>query len=102
MTTPLTDRSLKAIRHLVSTTHLSIMSPISRAFDPDRRAIDLEELEDWRWSSGEQVLISLIWCYATSSGGPAIADLLKLDAETRQAALESMKLFLVEREEAWA
>jgi hypothetical protein len=96
--THLTSRGLIASRTLISTTVLQHNPVVSQAFDIDRREIDLEALEDWRWSSGELVLVDLLRAFATSYGGPPVEDLLKLDLEHRQAVLEALSRFLLEQE----
>lgn len=99
----LTERGYHAAAHLIRSTHLADLPPIQAAFDPERRTLNPEPLEDWPWSTGERVLVDLLLaihnCYHAA---PTVGRLATLDPLTCRAALEALALWLVHDDrEAW-
>jgi len=94
MATPLTARGYTAIRHLIHTTDLGTLPTVRAAVDEDRRTIDLEHLEGWPYSSGEQVMVDALRAFATSHGGPSLSDLTRLDTQCQAAVLSAVRLWL--------
>jgi hypothetical protein len=74
-------------------------SPHAQAcIDFDRSAVDLERLENFGWSSGEQVLIDLVREMYNGSGRGSVADLTSLDDDNRRVAIMALESWLVEGE----
>lgn len=64
--------------------------------DLDRNAVDLERLENFGWSSGEQVLVDLVREIYNGSGNGSVYDLTALDDDNRRVAIMALEAWLVE------
>lgn len=89
---------MRGIGVLVKLSALSRSPHAQACIDLDRSAVDLERLEDFGWSSGEQVLVDLVREMYNGSGHRGVADLTTLDDDNRRVAIMALESWLVEGE----
>lgn len=96
--TTLSNRGISAARRLVATSVLSNHPYTPRIFDLDRHSLDIDAMNDWNWSSGERVLISLLSSFGGYGTGPTVEEFQRLDDDNRRAAVDALRVFLVGEE----
>jgi hypothetical protein len=87
---------MKGIGVLMKLSALSRSDYAHSCVDLDRNAVDLERLENFGWSSGEQVLVDLVREIYNGSGKGSVADLTALDEDNRRVAIMALESWLVE------
>lgn len=93
---------MRGIAVLARLSALSRSEHAQACIDLDRSAVDLERLDDYGWSSGEQVLVDLVRSIYNGSGYKTIHDLTALDDDNRRVALLALESWLVDGEAATA
>lgn len=88
--------SMKAIQTLMRTSALQGHRHAESCIDPDRGVVDVARLIDYRWSSGELVLVGLIRAFYGGWSDMDISDIAKLDADNRRAAVLALRVWLGE------
>lgn len=81
-----------ALDHLVSASVLCEHDTFLDNYDPDRGIIDIEALDGWRWSSGEQVLIDVALIIMGYNRPVQVTDLWGLDDSNRAAAVTALDI----------
>ena len=87
---------MRGIGVLMKLSALARSEHAQACIDFDRSAVDLDRLEDFGWSSGEQVLVDLIREIYTGSGNGSVYDLTTLDDDNRRVAIMALESWLVE------
>jgi hypothetical protein len=87
---------MRGIEVLMKLSALSRSDHAQSCVDLDRSAVDLERLENFGWSSGEQVLVDLVREIYNGSGNGSVYDLTALDDDNRRVAIMALESWLVE------
>lgn len=87
---------MRGIEVLIRLSSLENVEHARSCIDTDRRLVDLERLDDWSYSSGEQVLVDLVRSIYNGTGGSRIHDLTALDDHNRRVALIALESWLVD------
>ena len=87
---------MRGIGVLMKLSALARSEHAQACIDFDRSAVDLDRLEDFGWSSGEQVLVDLIREIYNGSGKGSVYDLTTLDDDNRRVAIMALESWLVE------
>lgn len=90
----------RAITALMRCSALNGHPHAEACIDTDRGTVDVERLMDWSWSSGETVLVGLIRAFYSGWSGVDLADIAKLDADNRRAAVLALRVWLGEEADA--
>lgn len=90
--TQLSPARATAIRHLLRCSAVAEHPHINRSIDIDAGRVDIEKLDDYGWSSGEEVLIELIKLISGFHSNLKVADLWKLDSINREVAIKSLEM----------
>jgi hypothetical protein len=90
--------STKAISVLMRTSALNGHPHAEACIDLDRGVVDVARLNDYGWSSGEQVLVGLVRAFYGGWSDTDIHDIARLDADNRRAAMLALRVWLGEEE----
>lgn len=93
---------MRGIGVLIKLSALSRSEHAQSCIDLDRSAVDLERLDDFGWSSGEQVLIDLVRSIYNGTGDRTVHDLTALDDDNRRVAVMALGSWLLDGEAATA
>lgn len=88
----LSEERARAVEHLVAASALCESDYFLSCYNPAAHAIDIDSLGDWRWSSGEQILIDILLTICGYPRSVQITDLWGLDASSRQAVITSLDI----------
>lgn len=81
-----------AARLLVNCSALSHNPHIAKHVDLDGNRIAWDELELWRWSTGERVLLELLRFVVLGHSNLELGQLYQLDQDNRDTAASALKL----------
>lgn len=97
-----TDRRRKAADNLVRLSALNNVPEAARIYNLDTHNIDLEKIQNWTWSTGEEVLVqTLLFCLDIGHHAPTLRDVFyKLDDDNRNVVIETLRI-LNGYEPAW-
>lgn len=84
----------QALRHLLKCSALADHTYINQVVNQDVLHIDLNKIDEFGWSSGEEVLIGIIKVLGGFNSDVKIADLWKLDSNNREVAIKSIEMAL--------
>jgi hypothetical protein len=90
----------RAIAALMRCSALNGHPHAQACIDTDRGVVDVQRLMDWSWSSGETVLVGLVRAFYCGWAGVDLADIAKLDADNRRAAVLALRVWLGEEADA--
>lgn len=90
--TQLSPDRKSAIRHLLRCSAVADHQYLNRYIDIDSSKIDIEAINAYGWSSGEEVLVELIKLISGFTSDLKVADLWKLDATNRDVAIKSLEM----------
>lgn len=89
-----TERRIAAAKMLTRVSCLALNPHVAKHVDLDSNRVDWEALAEWRWSSGETVLVELMRVLLLGHGTARIEDLQKLDEDNRAAAIAAIQIGL--------
>jgi hypothetical protein len=94
MTPTITERRRKAADTLVRLSALANVPEAERIYNADTHQIDLNRVQDWTWSSGEEVLINtLLFCLDIGQNAPTLRDVFyRLDDHNRNVVIETLRI----------
>lgn len=93
---------MRGIAVLARLSALSESEHAQSCIDLDRNTVDVMRLEDFDWSSGEQVLVDLVRSIYNGTGYKTFHALTALDDDNRRVALLALESWLVDGEAATA
>jgi hypothetical protein len=97
------ERKARAARAIINLSALAGHVHFTKCVDPDGPVVRWDALEDWRWSSGETVLIEVLRVILLGHGHATIADLYRLDEQNRAVVVMALTyLFGHQTGEGWA
>ncbi|CAB4218095.1 hypothetical protein UFOVP1608_6 [uncultured Caudovirales phage] len=84
----------KAADHLFRLSALATVPESARIYDEDTHQINFDRVRDWRWSSGEEVLVdALLFILDFGPKSPTLRDIFYgVDAENRAVILEAIRI----------
>lgn len=82
----------QAVEHLIAASALSESDHFLSLYNPATHGIDLEGLNEWNWSGGEQVLVDLLLIICGYVRTVSLLDLWKLDEASRRAAITALDI----------
>lgn len=75
-----------AARVLLNLSALADHPHVQACIEPDGWRINWERLDEWRWSSGERILIELLRTIVLGHGEVKVHDIYQLDSDNRAVA----------------
>lgn len=92
--TTLSLQRQQALRHLLKCSALADHTYINKVVDQDVLQVDMAAIDQFGWSSGEEVLIGIIKAIAGFNSEVKITDLWKLDSINREVATKAIEMAL--------
>lgn len=83
---------LEAVEHLIAASALCEHPTFLDCWNPNTKALDIEGLQDWRWSGGELTLIDTLLVICGYPRDVQLLDLWKLDESNRRAVVTALDI----------
>ena len=88
-------QTLDAIKTLIRCSALNNHPHVERCIDPDSMRFDLQALNEWCWSSGEEVLVGVLTALYGSATEVRLHELYNLDEMNREAVIMALRIRLL-------
>lgn len=83
---------LEAVEHLIAASVLCEHPHFLDCWNPHTKALDIDALNEWGWSYGEQTLVDTLLLICGYRRSVEVTDLWNLDEPNRRAALTALDI----------